>query len=198
MEKIKCPYCGQYVNEDVRFCPNCGSSLVEYKNNLKADSNMEAPAPKDPVWIEKWKTKCNLWRFVWLTIFLFFAISTLIHLPLLINKDISDVGRLVYGAICTWITVFVGPFMIWGIVVLKVKVINVEGYNVVVTCGLSYTVIVEDVIQVKKDNESGGIFHRRYLPEITAFLPNNKKIFISCPSAFAMPEVRFEGEKKDF
>jgi RNA polymerase subunit RPABC4/transcription elongation factor Spt4 len=32
--KVNCPYCGDKIDEDAKFCPHCGSNLADFKEEL--------------------------------------------------------------------------------------------------------------------------------------------------------------------
>lgn len=198
MEKIKCPYCGQEINASSKFCPNCGSSLEEYKNRVNTDSSYDAPSPKDPIWMNKWKTKATIWKCVFGLVFLAFGIGLIYCLPAVIDPDVETLEEGVWGIIFIYPTIISFFIFIDAVVICRVTTATLDGYNIVIASGLYITLVVEDVIIWKKTNEAGGLFFRRYLPKLEGILPNKKRFVINYSSSMSEPEVRYIDETKDF
>lgn len=198
MEKIKCPYCGQEINANSKFCPNCGSSLEEYKSRVNNNASFNAPSPKDPEWMKKWKTKSLIWKCVFGFIFLFFGICLIYCLPATLHPDIDTVDRGVFGIVCAYGTFISFLIFIDAVVVCRVSTATLDGYNIVISSGLYVTLVVEDAIIWKKTNQAGGLLFRRYLPNMTGVLPNKKKFVISYSSSLSNPDIRFIDEVETF
>lgn len=198
MEKIKCPYCGQEINASSKFCPNCGSSLEEYKNRVNTDSSYDAPLPKDPIWMNKWKTKSTIWKCVFGLAFLMFGIGLIYCLPAVIDPDVETLEEGVWGIIFIHATIISFVIFIDAVAICRVTTATLDGYNIVIASGLYITLVVEDVIIWKKTNEAGGLFFRRYLPKLEGILPNKKRFVINYSSSMSEPEVRYIDETKDF
>ena len=194
MENIKCPFCGQEINASAKFCPNCGAKLDEFKKRINADPNFVAPAPKDPSWVDKWKTKAFIWKFVFGLIFIFLFVLAIYFLPYTFKRDIESIDYSIAG-------IFIGIGAITSLIIFiyvailcHVKVVKLDGYHVVIASGSYLTIVVEDVVISKKNNETGGFLTQRYLKPVTGYLPNNKMFVIEFKEFNNEPVIRFANQ----
>ncbi|MHA1509200.1 MAG: zinc-ribbon domain-containing protein, partial [Promethearchaeota archaeon] len=39
--KVNCPYCGDEIDKDAKFCPHCGSNIAEKTQDIKDTKNCQ-------------------------------------------------------------------------------------------------------------------------------------------------------------
>lgn len=177
MAIIKCPECGHDVSDKAPFCPNCGYTITgktEPRNVVE---------PIDDSWLEKYRRKAKLVKinqFVVNGICLVLFVSFLC-LWLLDKEAITHPSGYVsyyhkeYWFTLTWgsglilLTATIASIM--SIFVIKTKVFNVDGYNVVAYLGFFKNILVVENVFI--DSVFASTFHS---VDIFAKLPNGKKI----------------------
>ena len=70
MEKIKCPFCGEEIKSDSRFCPNCGRELDSIKETDNEDVSFSHAVPSDSSWVSKWKSRDMIFKCVFTLLFI--------------------------------------------------------------------------------------------------------------------------------
>lgn len=204
MEKIKCPFCGEEIASDSKFCTSCGRSLEDANNATNETSNIFAASPKDDGWIKKWAGRDLTFKIAFTLLFVVCLTCYIIFKKkydyALDHYDYYTIDEKIAFASCS--IVFLYGFIFFGIFALyvdlrfRVTVASIDGYNVVVASGFYDRLIVEDELQYKRVNASGGLFAKRYLNDLEGRLPNNKKIWASVNSFFGRAEIGI-GEPKN-
>ena len=200
MEKIKCPFCGEEIKADSKFCPNCGKKLEDYKaeeNTIEesVDAYFSSASPRDTSWINRWKTRDILYK---LTFALIFIACLIAHIYLVKQYNYfkhashtpDEIVAAAVGSVFTGIgSALFGSFFLYTIMKFRITVQTVDGYNVMVASGMYNRLIIEGEVQYKSDNETGGFLSRRYAKDMHGVLPNNKKVWANVVSFFGQAEI---------
>lgn len=175
MVKIKCPFCGEVINTNLKSCPNCGKEFDDIKMEEIDDNNLNSASPKDPSWVKKWKRKPIILRIIFGTLFVLFFVLAII---LLSKESKSNSGYGSYGS--TVLILFAIASFIFFIDCLtrcRVTTKNIDGYNVVVACGYFHRLIIEDEVVVWRFNVSSRIIFNNHTSELVGYLPNRKRVW---------------------
>ena len=200
MEKIKCPFCGEEIKANSKFCPNCGKKLEDYKaeeNTIEesVDTYFSSASPRDTSWINRWKTRDLLYK---LTFALIFIACLIAHIYLVKQYNYykhashtpDEYVAAAVGSVFTGIgSALFGSFFLYIIMKFRITVQTVDGYNVMVASGMYNRLIIEGEVQYKSDNETGGFLSRRYAKDMKGVLPNNKKVWSNVVSFFGQAEI---------
>ncbi len=164
MALLNCPECGHDVSSEASTCPNCGYPI---QKNLNATNN---PDPLDEKWLETYKKKpfktklclgiINVFFLILLFIVFFFWLDGFFFLFLL--------------------SIIPFTLFILSLFMVKTKIVNIDGYNVVAYCGFfKNSLIVENKVI---DSFVPSSFHGN---DVFAKLPNGKTILAKFSSGTA-------------
>lgn len=186
MALLNCPECGHDVSSEASTCPNCGFPI---QKNLNTTTN---PDPLDEKWLEKYKkkpfkTKINLAIFNAVSLVLFIVFFTLLVEDK--EKYVYFDGTVDYFDKTIWsmltylffiILLFSFISFILSLFMVKTKIVNIDGYNVVAYCGFfkSSLIVENNVI----DSFVSSSFHGN---DVFAKLPNGKTILAKFSSGTA-------------
>ena len=162
MSLIKCPECGKEVSTAAEVCPHCGFPI---KDSLK-EKQYVGPDPIDASWMEYWKNAPS--RKKWALTIVYFI--NLLLLVLFLVAGFSGGEFPSWDISCCIITgfasVFTFSFWLAGLICIKCKTANYDGYNVIAIAGFwnNYLVIENQVFEK---------VHNRHLD---GKLPNGKNV----------------------
>ena len=162
MALIKCPECGKDVSTQAKACPHCGYPLN--KDNISIEeNNKECPKPLDESWMEIYKKKPLYGKLI-LTL-IFFVTAIIFTICFIINSKyyFDYLAFYISGGL---LLIFAFALWIAGLICLKYKTINCDGYNAIVIAGIwNNTLVIENKVIEKA--------HNRYF---NGAFPNGKKI----------------------
>ena len=187
MVKIKCPFCGEIVNTNLKSCPTCGKEFDDIK--VEEPNNFNSVSPKDPSWVKKWKRKPIILRIIFGTLFILFFVLAIIALS---KESKLDSGYESYGS-----TVFIlfalasFIFFIDCLTRCRVTTKNIDGYNVVVACGYFHRLIIEDEVVVWRFNVSHRIIFDNHTSDLVGYLPNHKRVWADVNDFFGHAIIGF-------
>ena len=191
MALIQCPECGKNVSTKADKCPHC-----DYPISVEDKIVKEFPKPKGKEWIYKYTTKkiITISIMIILSILLFGVCRYFLNLYQTdkIEVHLPYIEETFYETKPEWLlfTLLFGLiFLIFVIVTIicpftiKIRVYNIDGYNIVLYNGLfKDAIIIENVVFA---SEFDSMFHATYLD---GELPNGKKVY----SRFCWGSIRLE------
>lgn len=149
MALIKCPECGQNVSTEATACPHCGYPLnkVEKEQKVeKSEIDNDKKAPLDPSWLKKYKFKPTLGKIILGGVALGSLISFIISIVIAVAVDYYSlfIIPMIFGIIF----IFALSFFFAGLIVMKWKVVEDDGYRAIAIAGFfRYYLVVENEVQ---------------------------------------------------
>lgn len=174
-----CPNCGAKIAPDTKFCPNCGCPLqeaTEIEETREQQERTIIATPKDPSWVEKWRSRANVSKILELLLFSLFLIPMCIATIRLLF-DAYDLGSIIFMVIFLLLFIIaITVLMIYTVVSRKFIVREIDGYTVVLFMKRTQNaLIIEDEVV-----SAQALHHSRYqhtIPEnLYGILPNRTRI----------------------
>ena len=162
MSLIKCPECGKDVSTAAEACPHCGYPIKILSNELISTKNEVVPnnstPPLEPSWLNSYKSEPAVYKTILTFIFFLNAILTIVLLVC---------GLYIAGAVFGFICIFTFSFWLAGLICIKTKIVEEDGYHAIAIAGVfRNSLVVENVVQ--------EIGHNRHLD---GRFPNGKYVW---------------------
>ncbi len=176
MALIKCPECGKEISSVAESCPHCGYPI---QRKIKEETKAEATntEPVNPEWINIWKNKKRNTIIGWFIATAVLLVSFIVFIILLNNDVETYLWGYVYhktgwemATYLSGILAFFSLLMsILLIFIIKVRVRQYNGYNVLVYAGFKNFLVIENQVH------DSGIMNRYLYGQ----LPNKKQVWTS-------------------
>lgn len=162
MALIKCPECGKSVSSEAPSCPHCGYPIKQLLNESVSskndDENKSVVPPLDPSWLDTYKAEPAIYKTILTVLFL---LNVVLIIVFMLN------GLYIAGGIFLFVGIFTFSFWIAGLICLKTKTIEEDGYYAIAIAGVFRNeLVVENVVQ--------EIGHNRHLD---GKFPNGKYVW---------------------
>ena len=149
MALIKCPECGQNVSTEATACPHCGYPLNKVEKeqkveNSEIDNNKIAPLNRS--WLKKYKFKPTLGKIILGGVALVSLLSFIISIVIVVAVDVRSLFIIPF--ILAIVFIIALSFFLAGLIAMKWKVVEDEGYHAIAFSGIFRNyLVVENVVQ---------------------------------------------------
>ena len=158
MALIKCPECGKDVSTAAGACPHCGFPI---KNNVKNDQEEDFVKPLDSSWLDDWKKKPGRGKIALTFVYLINLALLILFIVLLVTgNDEYNTYALLMTFVLGFASIFTLSFLIAGLICMKYKIIDCDGYHAIAIAGFwnNYLVIENKVFEKGHNRHLDGTF----------------------------------------
>ena len=159
MALIKCPECGKDVSTAAEACPHCGFPIKSNAANKQKAEDFTKPL--DESWLDDWKKKPGRGKIALTVVYLANLVLLILFIVLLATGyDQYYAYALPMTFVLGFASIFTLSFLIAGLICMKYKIIDCDGYHAIAIAGFwnNFLVIENKVFEKGHNRHLDGIF----------------------------------------